>query len=70
MGLTRAYIVKGPAKIVLGGISYWTPDDISLDLDDGIVDVLDAADLMGGGLYETGSYLPSPSAAARRKSII
>lgn len=42
MGLTRSLIVKGPAKIVLGGISYWTPDDISLDLDDGIVDVKSA----------------------------
>jgi len=39
MGLTRSLIVKGPAKIVLGGTSYWTPDDISLEVDDGAVDV-------------------------------
>ncbi len=42
MGLTRSLIIKGPAKIVLAGISYWTPDDISLEVDDGIVDVKSA----------------------------
>lgn len=39
MGLTRSLIVKGPAKIVYAGVSYWTPDDITLALDDGAVDV-------------------------------
>lgn len=35
MGLTRSSIIKGPAKIVYDSISYWTPDDISFQLDDG-----------------------------------
>lgn len=39
MGLVRTQIIRGPAKIVYDGISYWTPDDISLDLDPGAVDV-------------------------------
>lgn len=39
MGLTRSLIVKGPAKIVYDSITYFTPDDISLNIDDGFVDV-------------------------------
>jgi hypothetical protein len=36
--------------------------------DDGIVDILDAAELMGGGLYDAGNYLPAP--APQRKSTV
>jgi hypothetical protein len=35
MGLTRTSIIKGPAKIVYNSITYFTPDDITLTLDDG-----------------------------------
>jgi hypothetical protein len=40
MGLTRSLIVKGPAKLVYNSITYYTPDDISLQIDDGAVDVM------------------------------
>jgi hypothetical protein len=43
----------------------WMDGDFN---DDGIVDVLDAADLMGGGLYEAGNYLPS-TAQQRRSTV-
>ena len=46
--------------------SGWMNGDFN---DDGIVDVLDAADLIGGGLYDAGNYLPSASAAVRRKTV-
>lgn len=39
MGLARSQIIRGPAKIIFGGITYWTPDDIQLDLDPGWQDV-------------------------------
>lgn len=39
MGLTRSLIVKGPAKIVYDSISYWTPDDITVNIEDGAVAV-------------------------------
>jgi len=39
MGLTRSLIVKGPAKIVYDSVTYFTPDDITLAIDDGAVDV-------------------------------
>jgi hypothetical protein len=39
MGLTRSYIVKGPAKIVYNSITYFSPDDITLGIDDGAQDV-------------------------------
>ncbi len=35
MGLLRSTLVKGPAKIVYDSITYFTPDDISVVLDDG-----------------------------------
>jgi hypothetical protein len=35
MGLVRTAIVRGPAKIVLGTTTFWTPDDIALDVDTG-----------------------------------
>lgn len=35
MGLTRAKVLRGPAKISFGGLYFWTPDDISLMVDDG-----------------------------------
>lgn len=39
MGLTRAYILKGPAKILYKTITYFTPDDIMLSIDDGGEDI-------------------------------
>lgn len=39
MGLTRSQIIRGPAKIIFGGITYWTPDDITLEIDPGLEDV-------------------------------
>ena len=39
MGLTRSQIIRGPAKIIYGGITYWTPDDITLEIDPGLEDV-------------------------------
>jgi len=39
MGLLRSNIVKGPAKIVYDSITYFTPDDINVTLDDGGQDV-------------------------------
>jgi hypothetical protein len=39
MGLLRTAIVKGPAKIVYDSVTYFTPDDITLAIDDGFVDV-------------------------------
>jgi len=39
MGLTRSLIVKGPAKLVYNSITYFTPDDVSVVLDDGAQDV-------------------------------
>lgn len=39
MGLTRASILRGPAKIVYDSTSFWTPDDIAVDYDPGFVDV-------------------------------
>lgn len=39
MGLLRSNIVKGPAKIVYDSITYFTPDDITLTLDDGGQDI-------------------------------
>jgi hypothetical protein len=39
MGLTRSLIVKGPAKLVYNSITYFTPDDVSLQIDDGAVGV-------------------------------
>lgn len=39
MGLLRTAIVKGPAKIVYDGITYFTPDDIMFSIDDGFEDV-------------------------------
>ena len=35
MGLTRAKILRGPAKIAMAGLTFWTPDDITLEIDDG-----------------------------------
>ena len=35
MGLTRAKVLRGPAKIAMGGLTFWTPDDITLTVDDG-----------------------------------
>lgn len=40
MGLTRSLIVKGPAKLVYSSITYYTPDDVSVQIDDGAVDVM------------------------------
>lgn len=42
MGLTRSLIVKGPAKLVYNSITYYTPDDVSVAIDDGAVDVASA----------------------------
>ncbi len=39
MGLTRSSIVKGPAIVVCGGYTYWSQDDIALNIDDGIVEL-------------------------------
>ena len=39
MGLQRSQIIRGPAKISDGTLTYWTPDDITLELDPGFVDV-------------------------------
>jgi hypothetical protein len=39
MGLLRTAILRGPAKIVYDGHTFWTPDDISVDVDDGAQDV-------------------------------
>ncbi|GEM_PF-2382120 len=36
MGLTRAKVLRGPAKVNFGGLWFWTPDDINLMVDDGI----------------------------------
>jgi len=40
MGLTRSLIIKGPAKLVYNSITYFTPDDVSLQIDDGAQDVM------------------------------
>ncbi|MDE2099111.1 MAG: hypothetical protein KGL39_17790 [Patescibacteria group bacterium] len=34
MSLTRAKILRGPAKIAFGGLTLWTPDDIVLNIND------------------------------------
>lgn len=39
MGLLRSNIVKGPAKVVYDSVTYFTPDDITLTLDDGGQDI-------------------------------
>jgi hypothetical protein len=39
MGLTRSLIVKGPAKLVYNSVTYYTPDDVSVQIDDGAVDI-------------------------------
>jgi len=39
MGLQRTAIVRGPAKIVYDSHTFWTPDDITVEVDDGIEDV-------------------------------
>jgi hypothetical protein len=42
-----------------GSTSTWAGGDFTYD---GVVDVLDAADFVGVGLYNTGTYLPSGGA--------
>jgi hypothetical protein len=39
MGLTRSLILKGPAKLVYNSLTYYTPDDVTVAIDDGAVDV-------------------------------
>jgi hypothetical protein len=40
MGLTRSLILKGPAKLVYNSITYYTPDDVTVSIDDGAADVM------------------------------
>lgn len=35
MGLVRTAIIRGPAKIVYAAHTFWTPDDIAVEIDDG-----------------------------------
>jgi hypothetical protein len=39
MGLQRTTILRGPAKIVYDSHTFWTPDDIAVDIDEGASDV-------------------------------